>query len=123
MTDQSIHLLGMMTEAIHTPFLSDRFLAIQNAKMVQLAMKSMSDEIEFKPDGLIVNRAHQIVRQANTLLHEIAEMSLFTALGKGVFADIKRSFTGGKGLSGVLTKHPDYLNPAMDFLQEVPHEN
>ena len=29
LTGQKIHLLGMMTEAIHTPFLSDRFLAIQ----------------------------------------------------------------------------------------------
>ena len=28
LTGQKIHLLGMMTEAIHTPFLSDRFLAL-----------------------------------------------------------------------------------------------
>ncbi|MCK7485099.1 MAG: lysine 5,6-aminomutase subunit alpha [Bacillus subtilis] len=48
MTGQSIHLLGMMTEAIHTPFLSDRHLAIKNAKMVQTAMASIHDEIRFQ---------------------------------------------------------------------------
>ena len=30
MTDQSILLIGMMTEGIHTPFLSDRDLALEN---------------------------------------------------------------------------------------------
>ena len=33
-TGQNIHLLGMMTEAIHTPFIQDRFLSIQNARYV-----------------------------------------------------------------------------------------
>jgi len=31
MTGQTIHLCGMLTEAIHTPFLGDRVLAIENA--------------------------------------------------------------------------------------------
>lgn len=56
-TDQSIHLLGMMTEAIHTPFMSDRFLAIKNAKMIQTAMKDLGSEIEFKDNGFIQKRA------------------------------------------------------------------
>ncbi|MBN2876430.1 MAG: D-lysine 5,6-aminomutase subunit alpha, partial [Bacilli bacterium] len=47
-TNQSIHLLGMMTEAIHTPFMSDRYLAIQNAKMIQKSMKDLHEEINFK---------------------------------------------------------------------------
>ena len=34
MTGQGIHLLGMLTEAIHTPFMQDRFLALENAKYV-----------------------------------------------------------------------------------------
>ena len=41
LTDQKIHLLGMMTEAIHTPFLSDRFLAIQNAQYIFRTMKDL----------------------------------------------------------------------------------
>ena len=34
MTDQSILLIGMMTEGIHTPFLSDRDLALENVRYV-----------------------------------------------------------------------------------------
>ena len=34
LTGQKIHLLGMMTEAIHTPFMSDRALSIENARYV-----------------------------------------------------------------------------------------
>lgn len=34
LTGQSIHLLGMLTEAIHTPYLSDRILSLENAKYV-----------------------------------------------------------------------------------------
>ncbi len=32
-TGQKVHLLGMLTEAIHTPFMSDRALSIENAKI------------------------------------------------------------------------------------------
>lgn len=38
------------------------------------------------------------------LLEEIRETGLFYALEKGMFADVKRSRTGGKGLEGVLKK-------------------
>ena len=37
MTDQSILLVGMMTEGIHTPFLSDRDLALENVRYVRRA--------------------------------------------------------------------------------------
>jgi beta-lysine 5,6-aminomutase alpha subunit len=56
-------------------------------------------------------------------LQEISEISLFTALEKGLFADIKRHFTGGKGLSGVFEKDIDYSNPALEYLEEKIHEN
>ena len=45
------------------------------------------------------------------LLEEIRETGLFYALEKGMFADVKRSRTGGKGLEGVLKKSRDYYNP------------
>ncbi|MDE5704196.1 MAG: lysine 5,6-aminomutase subunit alpha, partial [Bacteroidales bacterium] len=38
-TNQGIQLLGMPTEAIHTPFMSDRFLSIENAKYIFNNMK------------------------------------------------------------------------------------
>jgi len=34
MTGQGIQLLGMLTEAIHTPYLQDRFLSLANARLV-----------------------------------------------------------------------------------------
>ena len=121
MTNQSIHLLGMMTEAIHTPFMADRYLAIENAKLIANSMKSLSDEIEYKPDGIMATRAKDVLNQAHRLLKDIKEMSLFSALEKGVFADIKRSYTGGKGLDGVFLKHQNYVNVVMDALKEEEH--
>jgi beta-lysine 5,6-aminomutase alpha subunit len=121
MTHQSIHLLGMMTEGIHTPFMQDRFLAIQNAKMVQTTMKSFGDEIEFKPNGIIHKRAHFVLSEAEKLLKSIKEQSLFSALEAGVFADIKRPRLGGKGLEGVITRQKTYYNPVLSRLEEDEH--
>ena len=42
-TNQGLQLLGMPTEAIHTPFMSDRFLSIENAKYIFNNMKSIGD--------------------------------------------------------------------------------
>ncbi len=119
MTGQSIHLLGMMTEAIHTPFLADRHLAIENARMVQTTMGAIYDELRFAPDGIVVKRAEEVLRGAHGLLKSIAETSLFDALENGVFADVKRPRDGGKGLDGVFLKHPDYMNAALERLKEA----
>ncbi|NLW19802.1 MAG: D-lysine 5,6-aminomutase subunit alpha [Clostridiales bacterium] len=119
MTGQGIHLLAMMTEAIHTPFLSDRHLAIRNARMVQSAMRHLQEEISFKEDGRIMRRAQQVLREAERLLRDIADTGLFEALEQGVFADVRRDRNQGKGLEGVIKKHPDYCNPAMDLLREA----
>ncbi|MGD9605016.1 MAG: lysine 5,6-aminomutase subunit alpha [Bacilli bacterium] len=120
-SNQSIHLLGMMTEAIHTPFMSDRYLAIENAKLIANSMKSFGDEIEYKQNGIMAKRAKNVLNEAHQLLQEIEQMSLFKALENGVFADIKRSFTGGKGLEGVFLKHHNYVNVVMDALEEEEH--
>jgi len=111
MTGQKIHLLGMLTEAIHTPFMSDRALAIENAKYILHTMKDISNEILFEKDGRIVGRAREVLQKAHTLLQEIDKYKLFAALEMGVFADIKRRRDGGKGLDGVVQKGPAYFNP------------
>ena len=54
-TNQGIQLLGMPTEAIHTPFMSDRYLSIENAKYIFNNMRSIGDEMEFKADGICRN--------------------------------------------------------------------
>jgi beta-lysine 5,6-aminomutase alpha subunit len=110
-TQQDIHLLGMMTEAIHTPFIQDRFLAIQNAKYVFSTMKDLHSEIEFKRGGLIEQRAQAVLTEAEAMLAQIEAMSLPTAIGKGMFAEISRTPAGGKGLDGVVTKADSYYNP------------
>lgn len=126
-TNQSIHLLGMMTEAIHTPFVSDRALALDNASYIEKAFKDFGDEIEFKKDGLIVKRAHYVLAKAHDLLKEIREEGLFKTLEKGTFAGISRRVDGGKGLKGVYPKHKDYQNPILESLlkelKEVHHVN
>lgn len=123
MTSQSIHLLGMMTEAIHTPFMSDRYLAIKNAKMIQKTMKSFGDEIEYKSNGIIQNRAQEVLNFAEKLLKQIAQEGLFSSLENGVFAQTKRMRTGGKGLSGVFEKSKNYFNVVLEKMEEHFNEN
>ncbi|MDX9692351.1 MAG: lysine 5,6-aminomutase subunit alpha [Acholeplasmataceae bacterium] len=115
-TKQSIHLLGMMTEAIHTPFISDRALALDNASYIEKAFKNFGDEIEFKPNGIIINRANEVLNKAHDLLNEIQNDGLFKTLEKGTFAGISRSEHQGKGLKGVYQKHAFYQNPMLDLL-------
>ncbi|MDD3712024.1 MAG: lysine 5,6-aminomutase subunit alpha [Candidatus Izemoplasmatales bacterium] len=122
-TGQSIHLLGMMTEAIHTPYLSDRYLAIKNAKMIQKSMKSLGDEISYKPEGIIQKRAVEVLNSAEKLLKQIAEDGMFNSLAKGVFAQTKRSENGGKGLSGVFRKNKNYVNVVLEKMEESFNEN
>jgi beta-lysine 5,6-aminomutase alpha subunit len=126
-THQSIHLLGMMTEAIHTPFISDRALALDNAAYIEKAFKDFGDEIEFNPNGKIVKRAHEVLNHAHELLETIKKEGLFTSLSLGRFAEIKRESHRGKGLSGVFKKDQDYQNPILDrlleALKEEKHDN
>ncbi|MFA7075879.1 MAG: lysine 5,6-aminomutase subunit alpha [Candidatus Izemoplasmatales bacterium] len=123
MTNQSIHLLGMMTEAIHTPYLSDRYLAIKNAKMIQNSMKSLGDEIEYKSNGLIQNRAKEVLNSAEKLLKQIAIDGMFNSLATGVFAQTKRPVNGGKGLAGVFEKSKNYINVVLEKMEESFNEN
>ena len=51
MTGQTIHLCGMLTEAIHTPFLGDRALSLENARYVMKTARHFGDEITVKPGG------------------------------------------------------------------------
>lgn len=117
-TGQGIQLLGMITEAIHTPFMSDRYLAIENAKYIFGNMKNIGDEVEFKENGIIRQRAQKVLNDTVALLEDITKEGLFDALEKGLFADIKRSKNGGKGLAGVVAKGEQYFNPFIKLMKE-----
>ena len=110
MTGQGLQLLGMMTEAIHTPFMSDRYLSIENASYVFNNMRDLGSEIEFKENGIIQKRAQDVLEKSVELLSKMSDDGLFNSLEKGTFADIKRSRTGGKGLAGVIEKKGNYMN-------------
>ena len=117
-THQGIQLLGMPTEAIHTPFMSDRYLSIENAKYIFNNMKAIGEEVEFKEDGIIRRRAQEVLDKATSLLETMEREGLFSALEKGIFADVKRPKDGGKGLSGVAPKGRSYFNPFIKLMLE-----
>ncbi|TVP85506.1 MAG: D-lysine 5,6-aminomutase subunit alpha [Acholeplasmataceae bacterium] len=121
-TRQTIHLLGMMTEAIHTPFISDRAMALDNAAYIEKAFKDFGEEIMFRPDGIIIKRAHDVLFQARQLLADIRTEGLFKTLSRGTFAGVPRHEDGGKGLDGVFVKHADYRNPLMERLLRALEE-
>ena len=116
-TNQGLQLLGMPTEAIHTPFMSDRFLAIENAKYIFNNMNKIGEEMEFKEGGIIRNRAKEVLNNSIELLEKLTSEGLFNALEKGIFGDVKRSRTGGKGLSGVIAKGSNYMNPFINLMK------
>ena len=116
-THQGIQLLGMPTEAIHTPFMSDRYLSIENAKYIFNNMHSIGDEMEFKEGGICRERAKLVLNNTIDLLEEINKEGLFTALEKGIFGDVKRPKNGGKGLEGVTSKGENYYNPFVEIMK------
>ena len=117
-THQGIQLLGMPTEAIHTPFMSDRYLSIENARYIFNDMKSIGEEMEFREGGICRARAKEVLDKAIDLLKQIVDEGLFTALEKGTFGDVKRPMNGGKGLAGVVTKGDNYFNPFIQLMKD-----
>ncbi|AEX84925.1 dioxygenase [Marinitoga sp. 1135] len=118
-THQGIQLLGMLTEAIHTPFMSDRYLSIENARYIFNNLKNIGDEIEFKKDGIIQKRAQKVLDESIELLEKMVKDGLFVSLSKGTFANIKRPIDGGKGLDGVFEKGTHYFNPFIKKMLEA----
>jgi beta-lysine 5,6-aminomutase alpha subunit len=119
LTHQGVQLLGMMTEAIHTPHLADRSLAIENAQYIFKAVKDLGDNLALAPNSFVNRRAGEVLREAVEFLEMVAEDGLFKAMERGEFADIKRPENGGKGLEGVFRKDAQYFNP---FLEKMKQE-
>lgn len=119
MTGQGIHLLGMMTEAMHTPHIHDRYLALEATRMVMTAARNLSEEMCWKPDGKVRHRAAEVLARATDMLEQVEAEGLFAALEKGRFADVARSPKGGRGLKGVHAKSKGYWNPVEDVLRDA----
>ena len=115
-TQQTIHLCGMMTEAIHTPFLGDRALSLENARYIMSTARHFGEDIQVKPGGKMESRADEVLRGAEMLLERVAQRGLMQAIEDKSFADVSRSPQGGRGFDGVFTRSPDYWNPFEDAL-------
>ncbi|MDD4088953.1 MAG: lysine 5,6-aminomutase subunit alpha [Tissierellia bacterium] len=115
-THQGIQLLGMPTEAIHTPHLQDRMLSIENAQYIFNNARDIGNEVEYKKDGIIQKRAQEVLAKAEELLRDIEKEGIFDTIQKGKFGGVKRSFIGGKGLEGVFEKDNKYFNPFIDLM-------
>ena len=85
-------------------------------------MKNIGDEVVFKENGIIQNRAKEVLDKATVLLEKIEREGLFTALEKGIFADIKRPKNGGKGLDGVCAKGKNYSNPFDEQITKIVNQ-
>jgi beta-lysine 5,6-aminomutase alpha subunit len=120
LTGQGILLVGMMTEAVVTPWLSDRDLALQNVRYVMNAAGNLHEDFRPEPDGFIAQRARQVLGETIELLERIADepgsAPLLEAIADGTFGLMKRPADKGKGLKGVAKKARDYWNPASEIL-------
>jgi beta-lysine 5,6-aminomutase alpha subunit len=121
MTGQGILLVGMMTEAVVTPFLSDRDLALQNVRYVLNAAGGLTEDFHPPRDGFIQTRARHVLGEAIELLTRITEepgkAPLLEAIGDGTFGLMKRPANAGKGLDGVVVRADGYDNPATTLLE------
>jgi beta-lysine 5,6-aminomutase alpha subunit len=116
LTGQGILLVGMMTEAVVTPWLSDRDLALQNVRYVLGAAGNLGEDFRPAPDGFIAQRARQVLSEAVDLLERIADEGVLEAIADGTFGLMRRPPDGGKGLDGVGRRADGYVNAAAELL-------
>jgi beta-lysine 5,6-aminomutase alpha subunit len=119
LSGQGILLVGMMTEAVVTPWLSDRDLALQNVRYVMNACGKLAEDFAPRPDGFINNRARQVLGESIELLERILghERGLLDAIADGTFGLMKRPADAGRGLDGVEARSDGYVNPAIELLE------
>ena len=117
MTGQGVLLVGMMTEAVVTPWLSDRDIALQNVRYVLRGAGNLHEDFVPAPGGFIQQRAHRVLDEAVALLERIVDDTLLDAIADGTFGIMKRPADRGKGLDGVAAHADDYFNPVTEILE------
>ncbi|MCL2415776.1 MAG: D-lysine 5,6-aminomutase subunit alpha, partial [Defluviitaleaceae bacterium] len=88
-------------------------------RYINHTMHDIAGEIEFKPDGIVQNRAADTLSKACRLLEQIERTKLFATIEQGIFAGIKRGRDAGKGLDGVVLKADGYFNPFMQLMLDT----
>jgi beta-lysine 5,6-aminomutase alpha subunit len=117
MTGQGILLVGMMTEAVVTPWLSDRDIALQNVRYVLGAAGNLHEDFVPAPGGFIQRRAATVLDEAVDLLARIEDDGLLNAIADGTFGIMRRPADRGRGLDGVAPHADDYYHPATEILE------
>ncbi len=118
LTGQGILLVGMMTEAVVTPWLSDRDIALQNVRYVLDAAGGLAEDFVPAPGGFIRERAATVLGEAVDLLGSIVDDGLLNAIADGTFGIMKRPADRGRGLDGVAAHEAGYYNPVSELLEE-----
>lgn len=117
LTGQAIILVGMMTEGIVTPLLSDRDLALRNLAYVRTATAGLAEDFRPPQDGYLATRAGEVLAEAVELLERLARLGLLAGLAEGTFGVTRRPADAGRGLEGVARREPGYANPAEELLE------
>src|SRR3954464_3073793 len=119
LTGQSILLVGMMTEAVVTPWLSDRDLALQNVRYVMNAAGNLHEDFRPAAGGFVHQRAGRVLGESIDLLGQLLDhdRGLLDAIADGTFGLMKRPADAGRGLDGVARKSAAYYNPATEILE------
>lgn len=110
MTGQGIQLLGMATEAIHTPYMMDRYMSVVNATYMFNGIGDFLDEVTLKPTGKINKYSNKVLDDTYKLMKSMVKHGLYKSIEKGELAHVKRTFEGGKGFEGVFVKDAKYMN-------------
>ncbi len=111
MTGQGILLVGMMTEAVVTPFLSDRDLALQNVRYVLNAAGGLDRGLppaarRLHPDPGPRRCWARRSTCSTRIVDEPGRAPLLEAIADGTFGLMKRPADAGKGLDGVVRRAP-----------------
>ena len=62
-------------------------------------------------------RARLVLDEAHRLLEEVSAETIWEAIARGAFADVRRTREGGKGYAGVVLRDEGYLNPFLEALE------
>jgi len=116
-TEQGVCLLGMPTEAVHTPWLADRSMSLRSANYIGRGAAGISSELGYRTDGFIAKFAAKVLDDCLDLLERIDDMGILAAIQRRLFAGVSRTPDGGKGADGVFPVERDtYVNPFFELM-------
>src|SRR4029077_19996167 len=116
-TGQGMQTIGVPNEGLFPPHVHDRVIGLENVNYVFDAARDLGEEIEFKRGGIIQTRAQEVLAGADAPRERIAEQGLFAALGEGVFGDVERDISSGRGAEGIVEVGEGYFNPLSELMR------